>query len=81
MPSPLESMIDASMVCLCCRKKGIGNCDCAEGVRCGVCHRCATHCREMNRCNAWWWQLADKIERDKETPRSPLPARPTETPT
>jgi hypothetical protein len=31
MPSPIERMIDASMICTKCGTKGIGTCDCWEG--------------------------------------------------
>jgi hypothetical protein len=74
--SPIEALIDASIVCLCCREKGRANCLCAEGVRCEVCRRCATHCRETDRCNAWWWQLAEKLDKATETP-APSPGEPT----
>jgi hypothetical protein len=55
MPSPLEMMIDAAMVCLCKTKGRV--CGCASGAWCGVCHKCAEHCDGTTSCDDWWLAL------------------------
>ena len=63
MASPLERMIDAAVLCLCCGSKGVGTCGCAEaGVWCGVCHKCADHCDGTTSCDDWWIALQEELD-------------------
>ena len=58
--SPIERMIDAIVRCVCCDELK-RDCQCAEGVHCGMCHRCATHCRGNHQCDLWWNNLQRQL--------------------